>query len=226
MQIGAGQQDRFAVQCDGAVLPGKPAETDRLYDGIGGRIRSQNLDAELWRISQRVHDEPATKKPALSAPAMAVVMPDAKPGPLLSNLSVMSLELRATILAAQKDLPEAKSLFAEAARAEKSIGYREPPAYIRPVGETEGAALLRAGDAGGAHTAYAAALKERPNSGFSLYGMAQASEAARNNADAREEYAKFLAAWKSSDADRSELAHARAYVSGQKSAVAAAPSRP
>ena len=41
--------------------------------------------------------------------------------------------------------------------------------------------LLRAGDAEGAHAAYAAALKERPNSGFSLYGMAQASEAAGND---------------------------------------------
>jgi hypothetical protein len=65
-------------------------------------------------------------------------------------------------------------------------------------------------------------LKERPNSGFSLYGMAQASEAAGNTATAREEYAKFLAAWKDSDADRSELTHARAYVAAQKTAVAAA----
>lgn len=181
---------------------------------------SQNLDAELWRISQRVHDEPAEKKPSLTAPAMAVVMPDAKPAPLLTNLSVMSLELRATILAAQKHLPEAKALFEEATREEKKIGYREPPAYVRPVGETEGAVLLHAGDAAGAHTAYAAALKDRPNSGFSLYGMAQASEAASNTETAREEYAKFLIAWQKSDADRSELAHARAYISAQKTVVA------
>ena len=189
-------------------------------DVAAAKAASQNLDAELWRISQRVHDEPAEKKPSLTAPAMAVVMPDAKAAPLLSNLSVMSLELRATILAAQKRLPEAKTLFEQAAHEEKKIGYREPPAYVRPVGETEGAVLLRAGDAAGAHTAYAAALKERPNSGFSLYGMAQASEAAGNTAAAREEYAKFLIAWKNSDANRSELAHARAYISAQKTVVA------
>jgi tetratricopeptide (TPR) repeat protein len=184
---------------------------------------SQNLDAELWRISQRVHDEPAQKKPSLTAPAMAVVMPDAKAAPLLSNLSVMSLELRATILAAQKHLAEAKTLFEQAAHEEKNIGYREPPAYVRPVGETEGAALLRAGDAAGAHTAYTAALKERPNSGFSLYGMAQASEAGGNTTVAREEYAKFLTAWKNSDANRIELAHARAYVSAQNTVAASTP---
>jgi tetratricopeptide (TPR) repeat protein len=194
-------------------------------DVAASSAASQQLDAELWRLSQRVHDEPAQKKPLPAAPAMAVVMPDAEAAPLLSNLSVMSIELRATILATQKRLPDAKSLFAEAAQEEKKIGYREPPAYIRPVGESEGAALLRAGDAAGAHTAYAAAQKDRPNSGFSLYGMARSSEAAGNTATAHEEYAKFLAAWKNSDAERPELAHAREYIASQK-AVAAADKNP
>jgi tetratricopeptide (TPR) repeat protein len=191
-------------------------------DVAAAEASSQRLDAELWRLSQRVHDEPAEKKPTLTAPAMAVVMPDAKAAPLLSNLSVMSLELRATILAAKKQLPEAKTLFEEAAHEEKHLGYREPPAYIRPVGETEGAVLLRAGDAEGAHAAYAAALKDRPNSGFSLYGMAQASEAAGKAAIAREEYERFLTAWKNSDASRPELTHARDYLAANKTVVAAA----
>jgi hypothetical protein len=55
--------------------------------------------------------------------------------------------------------------------------------------------------------------------------MAQASEAAGNTAIAREEYAKFLTAWKNSDANRSELAHARNYMGSQK-AVAAADRHP
>ncbi|HEY3990345.1 MAG TPA: hypothetical protein VGM02_13670 [Acidobacteriaceae bacterium] len=218
----AGQLREFAA--------GMQAAQNGIQNGIqtgdvaAAKAASQTLDAELWRISQRVHDEPAPKKPSLTAPAMAVVMPDAKPGPLLSNLSVMSLELRATILVAEKRLPEAKSLFAEAAREEKKLGYAEPPRYVRPVGETEGAALLRAADAAGAHAAYAGALKERPNSGFSLYGMAEASEAAGNTAAAREEYAKFLTAWKNSDQNRPELTHARAWLSTQKTVLAAAPS--
>ncbi|HEX6495423.1 MAG TPA: hypothetical protein VF018_08070, partial [Acidobacteriaceae bacterium] len=182
---------------------------------------SQQLDAELWRLSQRVHDEPPKKTPALAAPAMAVVMPDAQPAPLLNNLSVMSLELRATILTAQKNLTEAKALFDRAAQEEKKLGYREPPAYIRPVGETEGAALLRAGDAAGAHAAYSRALHDRPNSGFSLYGMARASEAAGNTTTAREEFAKFLSAWKNSDAEGPELVHAREYNGSQKAVVTA-----
>jgi tetratricopeptide (TPR) repeat protein len=215
LQFLAGQLKEFAT--------GMQAAQSAIQTGdiAIAQAASEQLDADLWRQSQRVHDQPSEKKAAVTAPAMAVVMPDAKPGPLLSNLSVMSLELRATILAAQKKLSEAKALFAQAAKEEKNLGYREPPAFIQPVGETEGAVLLRAGDAAGAHAAYARALKERPNSGFSLYGMAQASEAASNTAVAREEYTKFLAAWKNSDASRPELTHARAWLSAQTSVVAA-----
>jgi tetratricopeptide (TPR) repeat protein len=215
LQFLAGQLRAFAAGM-------KAAETG---DVAAAQSASDLLDADLWRLSQRVHDAPPEKKAAVTAPAMAVVMPDAKPGPLLNNLSVMSLELRATILAAQKKLPDAKTLFAQAADEEKKLGYREPPAFIQPVGETEGAVLLLAGDAAGAHAAYDAALKERPNSGFSLYGMAQASEAAANTAVAREEYTNFLSAWKNSDASRPEISNARAWLSGQSSVVAAAPAK-
>jgi tetratricopeptide (TPR) repeat protein len=215
LQFLAGQLKEFATGMQAA----QPAI--QTGDIAAAQAASEQLDADLWRQSQRVHDHPSEKKAAVTAPAMAVVMPDAKPGPLLSNLSVMSLELRATILAAQKKLPEAKALFTEAAKEEKNLGYREPPAFIQPVGETEGAVLLRAGDAAGAHAAYARALEERPHSGFSLYGMAQASEAGANAAVVREEYTKFLSAWKNSDASRPELTHARAWLSAQTSVVAA-----
>jgi hypothetical protein len=210
LQFLAGQLQQFATGMESAEKG----------DVAAAQAASDRLDADLWRQSQRAHDEAPQKKPSPAAPAMAIVMPDAKAGPLLSNLSVMSIELRAAILVAQKQLPEAKKLFEQAAREEKDLGYREPPAYIRPVGETEGAALLRAGDAAGAHTAYAAALKERPNSGFSLYGMAQSSEAAGNTAAARDEYTNFLKAWKNADTNQPELDHARAFMTSQSTVVA------
>ena len=186
-------------------------------DLAAAQTASNALDVDLWHMSQQVKDTPKPDKPkptacSPAAPVMAAVMPDAKPEPVLSSLSIMSLELRASILAAQKKLPEAKALFAQAAHEEKALGYREPPAYIRPVGETEGAALLRAGDPEGAHQAYAAALVERPNSGFSLYGLARSSEAAGNAQAARAEYTKFLEAWKDSDPANSELAHAHDFL--------------
>jgi tetratricopeptide (TPR) repeat protein len=147
---------------------------------------------------------------------MSAVMPDAQAGPLLSSLSIMSLELRAAILAEQKRLPEAKALFVQAAQEEKNLGYREPPTYIRPVGETEGFALLRAGDYSGAHKAYEAAQLERPKSGFPLFGMARSSEAAGDGATAGKEYAEFADAWKNGNPDLPQMAHAREYMAAQK----------
>jgi tetratricopeptide (TPR) repeat protein len=177
---------------------------------------SARLDAELWHMSQRIKDAPKKKEDTTAIPLTVAIMPDAMPGPLLSNLSIMSLELRASILAEQKKLPEAKKLFEDAAHEEKGLGYREPPGYIRPVGETEGLALLRAGDYAGAHKAYESALAERPKSGFPLYGMARSSEGAGDATLARAEYVKFVEAWKSSDSEMSELKHAREYIMGQK----------
>ncbi|MES2390581.1 MAG: hypothetical protein V4555_02995, partial [Acidobacteriota bacterium] len=143
------------------------------------------------------------------------VNPDATPEPLLATLSIMSLELRASLLASAKNLPEAKRLFTQAEHEEKQLGYREPPGYIRPVAETEGLTLLRAGDAASAHAAFARALADRPNSGLALYGMARSSEAAKNQQQARDEYAKFLDAWQHADSSSPELSHARDYLKGQ-----------
>ncbi|MCU1249059.1 MAG: hypothetical protein JWQ49_2088 [Edaphobacter sp.] len=202
----AGQLTEFAVGMQ-AVQMG---------DLTAAQNASVKLDVELWHMSQRVKDAPKKKKEAPKTPVMSPVLPDAQAAPLLSSLSIMSLELRAAILAEQKHLPEAKSLFAQAAQEEKALGYREPPTYIRPVGETEGSALMRAGDYSDAHKAYEAALTERPKSGFPLFGMARSSEAAGNEATAAKEYAQFVDAWKQGNPDLPQMTHAREFLTAQK----------
>jgi hypothetical protein len=191
---------------------------------------SRRLDAELWRISERLKDEDAAKakekeKRDDGRPVMQV-MPDAWPKPLVKNLSVMSLELRAAVLVAKKQTEEAKKLFAQAAREEKDLGYREPPVYIRPVGETEAAVLLAAAQWSDAKEAYKQALLERPRSGFPLYGIALCSERAGDAKAAKSEYADFVAAWKDADAELPQLAHARAYLAQGQSARAPEAARP
>jgi hypothetical protein len=177
---------------------------------------SARLDVELWRISQRLKDEEAVKdakkekvdkiKPKLK------VMPDALPQPLVDTLSIMSLELRAGVLVAKKQAEDAKKLFAQAAQEEKALGYHEPPGYIRPVAETEAAALLTGEDWAGAKAAYQKSLVERPLSGFALYGSALSTELGGDAKVAAVEYTKFLTAWKNADAALPELAHAREYL--------------
>jgi len=190
-------------------------------DVAGARAASDAMDAALWRLQQRAADEKAAKDKAKAKdekkdePPMAPIMPDALSEPILKSLSVASLELRAGILVAQAQLEEARKLYAAARLEEKNLGYHEPPMYIRPVGETEAATLMRAKDFAGAKAAYEEALKERPNSGFGLYGLAQVKEAQGDKAGAREAYAAFLKVWAHADAALPQIAHARRVMSSE-----------
>ena len=181
---------------------------------------SLRFDAELWRISQEHKDSTdmmeMTPHASPSGPPKLAVMPDALLDPLLGSLSVMSLELRGTLRAAQGNIDEAKALFTGAAQEEKALGYREPPNYIRPVGETEGAALLAAHQWADAKAAFERALAERPHSGFALYGIALASEQSGDRNAAVKTYTDFLAAWKEADPELALLLHARAYLAAHR----------
>ena len=194
---------------------------------------STQIDAELWRLSERLKAEDDAKsktkdkdkKPANAVPRLQV-MPDASAKPLLNNLSIMSLELRAGLLVADKKFDDAKKLYAQAAQKEKDLGYREPPAYIRPVGETEAAAFLAASNWTEAKAAFKQALADRPRSGFPLYGIALASEQSGDSKAAAAEYEDFLSAWKSADSDLPQLAHARAYITSHGASAAAGKAHP
>jgi tetratricopeptide (TPR) repeat protein len=197
-------------------------------DVKAAREASDRLDAGLWRVD---HDESMKKdenakddKPSADAakdagkkdePPMMAVMPDAMAGPLVKCLSVASLELRAGLLVADGKLDDGKKMYAKAAAEEKKLGYHEPPFYIRPVGENEAAVLMRAKDYAGAKEAYEAALVERPNSGFGLYGLARVAELKGDTAAARDGYAKFLKAWPVADGGLPEVVHAKAVLDGQ-----------
>jgi tetratricopeptide (TPR) repeat protein len=185
---------------------------------------SVQFDAELKRMSDQVKDEDKAKskskskskkkdkKTADAAPSKLQLMPDAFPKPLVKNLSIMSLELRAGVLMAKIQTDDAKKLYVQAAKEEKALGYHEPPAYVRPVAETEAAAFMAASDWTAAKSAYKEALVERPRSGFPLYGIAKASELAGDTTAATTEYADFLSAWKSADSNLPQLTHARDYL--------------
>jgi tetratricopeptide (TPR) repeat protein len=198
------------------------------HDVSRAEAASAQFDAGLWRISSRLKAEEDAKskekekdkKTVDAGPPKLPLTPDAYPKPLVNNLSIMSLELRAGLLMEKKQSDEAKKLYAQAAQEEKSLGYHEPPYYIRPVGETEAAALLTASDWTGAKAAYEEALVERPRSGFPLYGIAIASEQAGDSKAAAAEYAEFLAAWKSADSDLRQVAHARSYLAAHSEVAA------
>jgi tetratricopeptide (TPR) repeat protein len=196
-------------------------------DVAGAQAASARMDAGMWRAEQDQAAKDAAKKDKKDdakkddakkdQPPATPIMPDAEAGPLMKNLSIASLELRGGVLVAQGKLDEGKKLYVEAIAEEKKAGYHEPPFYIRPVGENEAAALLRAKDYAGAKAAYESALAERPNSGFGLYGLARVKELQGDAAGARTSYEAFLKAWPAADASLPEVAHAHNVVGGEAS---------
>lgn len=185
-------------------------------DRVAAEEHSVSMDAGLKQMKEM---RTALKKSASSKEKkdpgkgpMESVLPDALPEPILKCLSIQSLELQAGVLAGKRKLRAAKKIYERAAKEEKKLGYHEPPFYIRPVAETEAAALLKAKDYKGAEEAYRAALVERPNSGFGLYGLALAKESSGDTAGAREAYEAFLKAWPRADRNLPEIAHAQKVI--------------
>lgn len=190
---------------------------------VAAQEASTSMDAGLKQMKEMQtalgkKPDDSKKEDATKPPTMPIA-PDALSEPLMKCLNIESIELRAGIQIAQKKRRAGKKLFDDAARQEKKLGYHEPPFYIRPVAETEAAALLKAKDYADAKTAYEAALIARPNSGFGLYGLAQVKEASGDAAGAREAYAAFLKAWSKADSDLPELAHAQKVVGARTEAT-------
>lgn len=197
-------------------------------NSIEGQEHSTSMDAGLNQMKEmqtglaahrksKKKSDPA-KKDDHEAP-MVPVSPDALPEPIMKCLNIQSLELQAGVLVTQRKLGKAKKLYAKAEEQEKKLGYHEPPFYIRPVAETEAAALLKAKDYPDARVAYEKALVERPNSGFELYGLAQVKEASGDTAGAREAYAAFLKTWSKADTNLPEITHAQKMVGAEDQAA-------
>jgi tetratricopeptide (TPR) repeat protein len=161
-------------------------------------------------LDERVAAKPA-EDPMPAMPGMPTSK-DALAASIHSFLDVAALELHASVLLAQNKTTEADAAFTKAADAERSLGYREPPNYIRPVGETRGDALMRAGRYADAKAAYQAALAERPNSGYPLFGIAQSDAASNQLTIAASDYQLLLAAWKNADNNLPQLEIARAWL--------------
>ena len=114
-------------------------------------------------------------------------------------LGVNGRELEGAVHAAKGEYDRALTVLSEAAEAERGLGYWEPPHYARPVQETLGGVLLKAGRPLEARAAYEAALRLRPNNGHALIGIARAESAAGRAAQARAAYDAFRRAWAGAD---------------------------
>ena len=97
------------------------------------------------------------------------------------------------------DRAAAIETWTKAVEAEDAFAYDEPPGWYYPVRESLGAALLRDGRAAEAEQVFRADLERTPRNPRSLFGLSEALEAQKKDADARWARAQFQAAWKNAD---------------------------
>ena len=96
---------------------------------------------------------------------------------------------------AQRHFRESARLYAEAAEIESKIPYMEPPYWYYPVHQSLGAALYQAHRYQEARDAFTAALKQAPNNGWALYGLAAAERALGRREQAVAADAALRKAW-------------------------------
>jgi tetratricopeptide (TPR) repeat protein len=209
-----------------AELPHLVALRAELLDYTHGMAALDKGDATSAAAFSKSLDASVASKPVdppMSMPGMPVSK-DVLAVPVHSFMDVAALELRAAMLMAQGKPADSDAAFAKATEAEFALGYREPPYYIRPVSETRGDSLMRSRRFAEAKKAYQSALIERPNSGFPLYGIAQADAASGDKAAAKQDFEAFLTAWKHADSDLPQIAAARAWF-GQPALAASEPTQ-
>lgn len=126
--------------------------------------------------------------------------------------SLASIELQGNLFSLQGDTAQAFRLLKEAVKLEKELGYNEPPPYNYPTHLTLAKAYGRAKQWQKALDTYGELLKERPNSGFALFGLAQTWEEEGNRTEATKAYQTFLNTWNEADADLPQVKKAKSWM--------------
>ena len=127
----------------------------------------------------------------------------------LRALGVAPLEIQARLLAREGKADEAIAKLKEGIEEEIKLGYSEPPLYPVPMEEVAGKVCLELKRWKEAEEFFRAALERDPGSGRAYFGLMQAQQALGKDADARDNYAKFVKAWAKADRDLPEMKRAK-----------------
>ncbi len=127
-------------------------------------------------------------------------------------LEISALELQGRVAALQGNLDEGVSLLQRALTLESELRYGEPRSNVHPVAESLATVLQQKGAYSAAIEAYHKVLKQRPNAGMPLYGIAVTHELAGDTQSAKEAYQTFLKAWSDADPTLPQVINAQAWL--------------
>jgi tetratricopeptide (TPR) repeat protein len=114
-------------------------------------------------------------------------------------LEIASGVLAGELAGAQGDTARMIEQFERAVAVQDELAYIEPPAWFYPVRHSLGAALLQAGRAADAEATYREDLRQHPNNGWSLFGLAESLRAQGKADEATEAHQRFEEAWQRAD---------------------------
>jgi tetratricopeptide (TPR) repeat protein len=114
-------------------------------------------------------------------------------------LDIATHVLAGELAGAQGDADKMIAELEKAVEIQDNLHYIEPPAWHYPVRHNLGAALLRIGRAETAEAVYHEDLRQYPNNGWSLFGLAESLKAQGKTAEAAQVQQQFEAAWQYAD---------------------------
>jgi tetratricopeptide (TPR) repeat protein len=114
-------------------------------------------------------------------------------------LAVAAPMVEGEILVREGKLEQGFAALREAIAAEDALHYDEPPGWILPVRHALGANLMAHGRYAEAEQVYRDDLARLPNNGWSLYGLADALERQKKDAEAKRLRAQFATVWREAD---------------------------
>ncbi len=114
------------------------------------------------------------------------------------------LQLAANVLAGELagragDVATAERLLRAAVAEQDTHWFTEPPPWYFPVRHALGAVLMQGGRAAAAEQVYREDLRQNPDNGWALFGLAQSLRAQGKSAEAGQAEARFRAAWAQAD---------------------------
>lgn len=116
-----------------------------------------------------------------------------------SLFGIASSVLAGELEAKQRNFEKAVSHLESAVRLQDGLPYNEPADWYYPVRQSLGAVLLEAGRPAEAETVYWQDLKQNPENGWSLFGIAKSLRAQGKNDQAIEIEKRFQKAWSRAD---------------------------
>lgn len=181
---------------DEVLAEPQPAEQFQYTTGVWHYARG------LAFVRQGKLDQAATELESLEALAERQELKDLvlySFSPAATNLTLAAHTLRGELAGARGERDTQVAELEAAVATQDGFAYIEPPVWYYPVRQSLGAALLAAGRAAEAEAVYRADLREYPNNGWSLFGLAQSLEAQGKTAEAAEVRTAFEEAWKHAD---------------------------